>query len=55
MPSLLSPYTFPVGVLDHVALEGSGMMKSDDQEKIIAWLDAQLAEPCLTGVEISLA
>lgn len=44
MPSLLSPYTFPVGVLDHVALEGSGMMKSDDQEKIIAWLDAQLAE-----------
>ncbi|CAK9006722.1 unnamed protein product [Durusdinium trenchii] len=44
LPSLLGPYTFPVGILDHLALEGSGMMKSDDQEKIMTWLDAQLAQ-----------
>jgi len=43
MPTVWSPYTFTVGILDHPALEGSGMMKSDDQEKIMAWLDDQHA------------
>ncbi|CAE7892867.1 UGT2B17 [Symbiodinium microadriaticum] len=40
-PTAWSPFTFPVGILDHPGLEGSGMMKSDDKEKVMAWLDEQ--------------
>lgn len=42
-PTSLGPYTFMVGILDHPAMGGSGMAKSDDQEKIMAWLDEQRA------------
>lgn len=38
-PTLLGPYTFMIGIVDHPALGGSGMAKSDDQEKIMGWLD----------------
>ena len=42
-PSLLGPYTFMVGILDHPGLGGNSIAKSDDAARIIEWLDARLA------------
>jgi len=44
MPTLVSPYTFMVGILDHPGLGGSSIAKSDDAERIMAWLDSKQAE-----------
>eukprot|EP00929_Paragymnodinium_shiwhaense_P010874 TRINITY_DN11590_c0_g2_i1.p1 TRINITY_DN11590_c0_g2~~TRINITY_DN11590_c0_g2_i1.p1 ORF type:complete len:416 (+),score=104.50 TRINITY_DN11590_c0_g2_i1:415-1662(+) len=41
MPSAVSPFTFFVGILDHPGLGGASIAKSDDAEKIMAWLDEQ--------------
>jgi len=42
-PSLLGPYTFMVGILDHPGLGGNSIAKSDEANQIMAWLDDRQA------------
>lgn len=42
-PNLLGPYTFMVGILDHPGLGGNSIAKSDDADRIMAWLDERQA------------
>ena len=43
-PSLVGPYTFMVGILDHPAMGGSSIWKSDDEQHIMDWLDEREAK-----------